>query len=86
MLQLSLLLLKVLLRIGVANFYARIKDRMSRSWELIFTYTYYEGNVCAEWIANWSLSRLLGVHKIDDPTMDLVGLLIGVLSGASIPV
>lgn len=54
-------------------------------WHVILSHTYREGNICADWLANWSIMRELGVHLLDNPPGELGSLLLSDVSGAVIP-
>lgn len=62
-----------------------ILDWTNMEWEVSFNRTYREGNICAEWLANWALRRDPSIHVLDSPPRELASLISYDCFGDSIP-
>ncbi|PKI72053.1 hypothetical protein CRG98_007548 [Punica granatum] len=62
-----------------------IRELLVRDWQVQICHTYREGNACADWMG-WSATRLSPrSHFYAHPPSGVLPLLLGDLSGASLP-
>ncbi|KAI4324097.1 hypothetical protein L6164_023661 [Bauhinia variegata] len=53
----------------------RILELMDRRWEVEVVHTMREGNMSADWLANYRVGRDIGLETLDTPLVELVGIL-----------
>ena len=58
---------------------------LERDWTVEIRHTYKEGNRCADWLANYSLTQSLGSHISQDPPSELLSLLLADALGVATP-
>lgn len=63
-------------RTGRNNFIDRILTWKRKNRSIVFRHTLREGNTYADWLANWSLSKDLGLHHLEVPPEELRFLLL----------
>lgn len=67
------------------KFFRRTFDWKNRDWDVKFSHTFREGNICANWLANWSLSQDIGFLDISRSFGDLSSLIL-ILLGSPYPI
>ncbi|GAU10638.1 hypothetical protein TSUD_421140, partial [Trifolium subterraneum] len=64
----------------------RIRDFANLQWHITFKHTWREGNRCADWLANFSLSQSsFDVRNLETPPRELQSLIFDDISGACMP-
>jgi len=64
----------------------RIQQLLSLSWTVKIIHTWREGNISADWLANFSISMdSLDFHILDNPPSELQSLLFDDISEACMP-
>lgn len=56
-----------------------------KDWSLVFSHSYREGNRCADFLANWSLSQGLGIHIVETHSRDLARIVLDDVLGPHYP-
>jgi len=71
---------------NVPTLIRHIRDLKNKSWHVHINHTWCEGNISADWLANFNLSLdTFDLHMIEIPPRELQRLLFDDFSGAEIP-